>query len=169
MNQNIWGPHLWFSLHTISFNYPIKPTKEDKENYKNFFIALKNVVPCSICKKNYIRHLNELPIDNVLDDRKSLVNWMIDLHNMVNGETGKKIMSNEAVIKKYEDVYNKKIILETNDKEHYENENENEKENENENENEKKINNNKIIVYYLFIFFLILLLINFIILFYKHK
>ena len=32
MNQNIWGPHLWFSLHTISFNYPLKPTENDKYN-----------------------------------------------------------------------------------------------------------------------------------------
>ena len=34
MNQNIWGSHLWFSLHTISFAYPIKPTINDQNNYK---------------------------------------------------------------------------------------------------------------------------------------
>lgn len=37
MNQNIWGSHLWFSLHSISFNYPLSPSIEDKNNYKNFF------------------------------------------------------------------------------------------------------------------------------------
>jgi hypothetical protein len=115
MNQNIWGPHLWFSLHTISFVYPNNPTIEDKTNYKNFFTSLKNVIPCSICKKNYIRHLIEHPIDNFLDNRTRLVHWVIDIHNMVNGETGKKNLSYDVVLKKYSDAYNKIIKLDNDD------------------------------------------------------
>lgn len=111
MNQNIWGPHLWFSLHTISFNYPLKPTLEDKEYYKNFFNNLQYVIPCSVCQKNYKRHIKEHPINNFLYSRKALVYWVIDMHNMVNGEIGKKILSYDVVIKKYEEVYKKKIIL----------------------------------------------------------
>jgi hypothetical protein len=113
MNQNIWGPHLWFSLHTISFVYPLKPNKMDKENYKNFFLSLENVIPCAICKKNYKRHLKEHPIDNYLDSRKNLVYWVIDMHNLVNGEIGKKILSYDTVMKKYETVFNKKFILDS--------------------------------------------------------
>ena len=101
MNQNIWGPHLWFSLHTISFNYPISPSNNDMKDYKNFFINLENVIPCSVCKKNYIRHLKEHPINDYLDSRKKLVYWVIDMHNMVNAEIGKKILSYEYVIKKH--------------------------------------------------------------------
>lgn len=119
MNQNIWGPHLWFSLHSISFNYPINPNEDDKNNYYNFFDSLKNVIPCSICKKNYIRHLNEHPIKNNLDNRKKLVYWLIDMHNMVNVETGKKIFSYDKVIKKYEDVYKKKIDLNSDNNKEY--------------------------------------------------
>ena len=111
MNQNIWGPHLWFSLHTISFNYPLSPSLEDKNNYKNFFLNLQEVIPCSVCKKNYKRHLNEHPLEDYLDNRKTLVYWVIDMHNMVNAEIGKKILSYDIVIKKYEDVYQKKIPL----------------------------------------------------------
>jgi hypothetical protein len=113
MNQNIWGSHLWFSLHTISFNYPLKPTQEDKDNYLAFFLGLKNVIPCAVCKKNYLRHLNEHPIDNFLGDRRTLVYWLIDLHNMVNVEIGKKVLSYDIVIKKYEDAYGKKINMDT--------------------------------------------------------
>ena len=115
MNQNIWGPHLWFSLHTMSFNYPLEPSNIDKINYKNFFINLQEVIPCSVCKKNYKRHLNEHPLKDYLKNRKTLVYWVIDMHNMVNVEIGKKIYSYDKVIKKYEDVYKKKIILEDND------------------------------------------------------
>lgn len=110
MNQNIWGSSLWFSLHTISMNYPNYPSNEDKMNYKDFFISLKNVIPCTVCKKNYIRHLKENPIDSKLNTRKDLVYWLIDMHNMVNAEIGKKQMSYNAVIQKYESIYNKKIF-----------------------------------------------------------
>ena len=115
MNQNIWGPHLWFSLHSISFNYPLKPSIEDKNNYKDFFLSLQEVIPCSVCKKNYKRHLNEHPLQDYLDNRKSLVYWVIDMHNMVNAEIGKKILSYDIVVKKYEDVYQKKIELNNED------------------------------------------------------
>ena len=33
MMTSIWGPPLWHELHTISFNYPTKPTKDDKLHY----------------------------------------------------------------------------------------------------------------------------------------
>lgn len=112
MNQLIWGPHLWFSLHTISFTYPLNPSNTDKQTYKEFFINFKNVIPCNVCKKNYKRHLYEKPIDNYLNTRKELVYWLIDLHNLVNGETGKRLLSYNEVIKQYENVYNKPIELE---------------------------------------------------------
>jgi hypothetical protein len=32
MLTKVWGPCMWFFLHTISFNYPTEPTKLDKEN-----------------------------------------------------------------------------------------------------------------------------------------
>lgn len=115
MNQNVWGPHLWFSLHTISFTYPIRPKETDKEEYKSFFIALQHVIPCSICKKNYKRHLKEFPVDAHLNSRKDLVYWVIDLHNMVNSETGKRVISYEDAIKRYEDAYKKKIALNAED------------------------------------------------------
>ena len=113
MNQNIWGSSMWFSLHTISMNYPNFPNNQDKYNYKIFFESLQNVIPCQVCKKNYIRHLKENPISNHLNTKKELVYWLIDMHNMVNAEIGKKQMSYESVIQKYEDIYNKKIFSES--------------------------------------------------------
>lgn len=161
MNQNIWGSHMWFSLHTITFNYPLKPNPEDISNYKDFFISLKYVIPCSICKKNYIRHLNELPLDNVLTSRKKLVYWLIDMHNMVNGEIGKKIWSYDEVIKKYEQVYNKKIVLEaSNNIEISENFT---------NSEDSSLSYKKNIISYILLFFIILLIINLSIMIYKHK
>ena len=33
MMTSIWGPPAWHFLHCISFNYPVKPDKQQKEDY----------------------------------------------------------------------------------------------------------------------------------------
>ena len=158
MNQNIWGSHLWFSLHTITFSYPINPTETDKINFKNFFISLQYAIPCSICQKNYKRHLLEHPIDNHLTSRKDLVYWLIDIHNMVNSEIGKKFMSYDIVLKKYENVYQKDLLVGTN----IENYNTN---NSNKDNNSNNIidNKNKYNIEYIILLILIIIFIIFII------
>ena len=57
MDNKIWGPKLWHKLHTISFNYPNKPTEKDKENMYFYFSNLKNILPCDYCKVNYKKKL----------------------------------------------------------------------------------------------------------------
>ena len=52
MLTKIWGPSLWHFLHVMSFNYPVNPSKEDKENYRNFLCNLRHVLPCGKCRKN---------------------------------------------------------------------------------------------------------------------
>jgi hypothetical protein len=42
----IWGPPMWHFLHTMSFNYPVNPTQEDKEHYRDFVLSLQHVLPC---------------------------------------------------------------------------------------------------------------------------
>ena len=46
MLTTVWGPPMWHYLHTMSFNYPVKPTRHDKKHYKNFVLNLQNVLPC---------------------------------------------------------------------------------------------------------------------------
>ena len=40
MLTSVWGPSLWHTLHTISFNYPVKPTKQQKKHYKTLIMNL---------------------------------------------------------------------------------------------------------------------------------
>ena len=84
IGPNVWGPHGWKFMHYVSLGYPQQPTENDKRNYKEFYSNLKNVLPCKTCAINYERNLTELPIDNALQSRDSLVKWVIDIHNKVN-------------------------------------------------------------------------------------
>lgn len=86
----LWGPAMWHSLHTISFNYPIHPTKEEKKHYKEFITNLTHVLPCSYCRKNLIKHLELFPItQNVMKDRNSFSRYIYQLHERINKNLGK--------------------------------------------------------------------------------
>ncbi len=100
MQPEIWGPDAWSFLHTITLEYPDVPTNADKNNMKNFFISLENVLPCIKCKMNFGKHLISHPLNNnVLSSKTKLVKWLIDIHNEVNKMNGKQIMSYEDALK----------------------------------------------------------------------
>ena len=40
MDPAFWGRSTWTYLHTLTFNYPEKPTQDDKLKYYNFFLNL---------------------------------------------------------------------------------------------------------------------------------
>jgi hypothetical protein len=50
---------------------------------------------------NYKQNLTKLPIDNHLENRDSLVKWVIDIHNLVNDEIGKDKIEYEKALSLY--------------------------------------------------------------------
>ncbi len=91
MLTSVWGPSLWHSLHTISFNYPVNPTKEDKNNYKKFILSLKHVLPCKYCRINFVKNLKHIPLtDECLKNRDKFSKWMYRMHEHINKMLGKK-------------------------------------------------------------------------------
>ena len=111
MNQNLWGPKYWFTLHTLSYEYPMEPTSNDKKRYYNFISSLQYMLPCSICRVNFKKNLKSSPLEDHLHSRKDLVYWVIDIHNKVNLETGKRLYTHEEVIQIYEKLMNTIIEL----------------------------------------------------------
>ena len=91
MLTSVWGPSLWHYLHTMSFNYPTKPTRDDKKHYKAFVLNLRNVLPCKYCRMNLRKNLKDLPLRNKdMKNRKSFSLWMFKLHEHINKMLGKK-------------------------------------------------------------------------------
>jgi hypothetical protein len=104
MITRLWGPPLWHFLHTISFNYPVEPTKHDKENYKKFILQLQFVLPCKYCRDNLKKNLKKLPLTNKsLSSRHEFSLYMYKLHELVNTMLGKKSgLTYEQVRDRYE-------------------------------------------------------------------
>jgi hypothetical protein len=91
MLTSVWGPSFWHVLHTISVNYPLNPTCEDKEHYKTFIMSLKHVLPCKYCRDNLTKNLKILPLNpEALKNRVTFSKWMYKLHEVVNKYLGKK-------------------------------------------------------------------------------
>ena len=102
INPLLWGPHSWKMMHYITMAYPDDPSVEDKENIKNFFSSLKNVLPCENCRVHFELNLKKHPLNNnVLSCKYNLINWLNDIHNEVNIRTGKKTYTYNELIKEY--------------------------------------------------------------------
>ena len=114
ITPDVWGPHGWKFLHYLSFGYPDNPTTEDKNNYKTFFVSLQHVLPCSICAKHYSDNLIQYSLDEALQNKDSLIRWVIDIHNDVNEMKGKKIYTYDEAIELYtttDNSYIYKIVI----------------------------------------------------------
>ena len=82
---NTWGPPLWHFLHTMSFNYPVNPSLEDKNNYRNFILSLQNILPCGACRKNLKTNLRQLPLNmSDMASRETFSRYIYSLHELVN-------------------------------------------------------------------------------------
>ena len=86
----VWGPSLWHYLHTMSFNYPMKPTSNDKKYYKEFILNLQHVLPCKYCRDNLKNNFKVHPIKAChLIDRIAYSKYVYKLHEVVNKMLGK--------------------------------------------------------------------------------
>ena len=104
MLTKIWGPSLWHFLHVMSFNYPVNPSKEDKENYRKFLCNLRHVLPCGKCRKNLKKNFKRLPPKkSVFKNRNSFSRYIYNLHEQVNKMLNKKSgLSYNEVRERYE-------------------------------------------------------------------
>jgi hypothetical protein len=87
----VWGPAQWHMLHTISFNYPVNPTEEQKNNYRNYILSLQNVLPCGACRKNLSNNLKNYPLTiQHMKNRDTFSRYIYNLHEIVNEMLEKK-------------------------------------------------------------------------------
>jgi hypothetical protein len=110
MDNNIWGPYFWFTLHTITLGYTDNPTYQDKRRYNDFFTSVQYILPCEKCREHYKKHLNNFPISISLDNKESLVQWLFNLHNQVNISLNKDVMSYDAFKEKYRKIYSPNLL-----------------------------------------------------------
>ena len=104
MLTSIWGPPLWHVLHSMSFNYPVNPTSEDKTHYRDFIINLKWTLPCGKCRTNLVNNFKKLPLKREhMKSRSTFSKYVYDLHEHINKMLGKSSgLSYQDIRERYE-------------------------------------------------------------------
>ena len=110
MLTTVWGPSLWHSIHTISFNYPVQPTKQEQTDYYKFIMSLEKVLPCKYCRQNFSKNMRAVNKRKRTTLKRALARgragfsrYMYDFHNEVNVMLGKPItLTYKQVKERYE-------------------------------------------------------------------
>ena len=91
MLTTVWGPSMWHFLHTMSFNYPVTPTEDDKKHYREFMLSMQYVLPCKYCRQNLTKNYKVFPLrSSDLENREKFSRYVYKLHEMVNKMLKKK-------------------------------------------------------------------------------
>ena len=107
MDPTVWGPSFWFVLHTVSINYPDKPTYVEKRTHHDFYRIIQHILPCEACRSHYKELFAKYPIEPFLTSKKSLVTWVVMIHNQVNARLGKPLVTTKEVLTNYQEVYSR--------------------------------------------------------------
>jgi hypothetical protein len=85
MQTTQWGPEGWILFHVLPFYYAnINPKLKQSKLFKEFYVNLKDVLPCIYCRQSYKKFLEELPIEKSLGGFMPLFKWTYKIHNLVN-------------------------------------------------------------------------------------
>jgi hypothetical protein len=98
---SIWGPHYWFFIHCIAFNYPKHPNSITQKKYYDFFYNLPLFIPNLEIANNFVEILKTWPITPYLDSRDNLLKWTHFIHNKINEENEKKTITFNEFLEKY--------------------------------------------------------------------
>jgi hypothetical protein len=91
MLTSVWGPAQWHFLHTMSFNYPVKPTPKDKKHYMDYVKNLQYVLPCKYCRMNLTNNFKKKPLQMCdMANRETFSRYIYELHETVNKMLNKK-------------------------------------------------------------------------------
>lgn len=102
MNSEYWGRHFWKMLNCTVLNFPLEPTDENRNTYKQFFIYTSKIMPCKFCRQSLTIYMKYFPIDKYLDDRMGICYWLWTIHSLINSKLCKPNISFKQFIKKNE-------------------------------------------------------------------
>lgn len=88
VSPRIWGPPIWYAIHTLALMYPRTPTATEKKEMKDFFFGLQKVLPCTYCKDHFAQELAGLDPDT-FRNRDSLFEWTVAFHESVTQRVSK--------------------------------------------------------------------------------
>lgn len=107
--KSVWGPAIWYLVHTLSFKVKTNHFHELKDELLDHFVSLCYNLPCPDCTehaKQELKHLDKSKITN----KKELCIYFVNFHNKVNVITKTKIFTVDEFISKYKTAVTRNVI-----------------------------------------------------------
>ena len=114
LNPEIWGPHYWFFLQTVSITYPQKPNDVSKKKYYDFIQNLPLFIPNTEIGNNFSKLLDKYPVTPYLDSRLSFMKWINFIHNKINDQLEKPEKEFYKSLEDYYQYYKPKQTIQEN-------------------------------------------------------
>lgn len=89
LDPEIWGPHYWFFLHTVSLTYPLHPNDVSKKKYYDLIQNIPLFIPNPEIGNKFSKLIDTFPVTPYLDSRLSFMKWMNFIHNKINSQLNK--------------------------------------------------------------------------------
>ena len=85
-NPKYWGPHFWFTMRCLAFNYSEYPASIEKKAYMDYYNSLQYILPCKKCRYNYRKLLEKYPVEDYLYKKAALMEWVEMIYQMTESE-----------------------------------------------------------------------------------
>lgn len=102
ISKDQWGRPLWFVLHTFALYSNSSFTDQQKLLWTAFVSSLQFILPCPVCREHINKNLADMNIRNYLSSNKTLFDWTVKLHNIVNRDTNKPVVSLQQAYELYD-------------------------------------------------------------------
>ena len=97
LDPNVWGPHYWFFLHTVTLTYPEYPNDITRRKYYDLIMNMPLFIPNPEIGNHFAELLDKYPVTPYLENRYSFQRWVFFTHNKISTHIGKpEIGHNEA-------------------------------------------------------------------------
>ncbi len=107
LDSKVWGPHYWFVLQTIGYNYPLKTNETIKKKYYDFIQNIPLLIPNEQIANEFCKLLDKYPVTPYLDNRESFLKWIYFIHNVVSEKLGLEQYTIAELIERYYKNYEK--------------------------------------------------------------
>ena len=85
IDPQIWGHSVWTMMYSVAAGCDDEEiSSEQRVHLKAFYESLQFVLPCETCKKHYQELYTVNPVENHLENKRSLMTWIVEIQNQIN-------------------------------------------------------------------------------------
>merc|ERR1712008_312605 len=88
----------WKALHKLFAGFPAEIPPDMQTHTATLMESLSHILPCKSCREHLQQHLFSDPVELHLATRDDLERWLVHLHNSVNQDLGKPVLSEEEAL-----------------------------------------------------------------------